>query len=349
MINPDFDQNPPLILVVDDEKTLRLLLRRVMEKEGYRVVEASDGEQCLDATQQQQPDIILLDAVMPLMDGFACCTQLQAQFGHECPPILMTTSLNDKASVDLAFEVGATDYVTKPVHWPVLLQRVRRLLHSRWAMVELQRQIERQRLLTEQLEAANLELQRLATIDGLTQIANRRAFDEYLHREWKRSLREQTPLSLILCDVDFFKLYNDTYGHQVGDECLRLVADAIGHSVKRPTDLVARYGGEEFAVILPNTLAPGAVHVALSIGEQVRALKITHTKSQVSKYVTVSLGVATMIPTLEQTEADLINAADRSLYQAKQAGRDRCCSQLRVVPILLNRNLNDQLCPLPLG
>lgn len=323
MINPDFEKNPPLILVVDDEKTLRVLLRRVMEKEGYRVVEAEDGEQCLSACQQKQPDMVLLDAMMPVMDGFACCAQLQTRLAEECPPVLMITVLDDKASVDRAFEVGATDYITKPIHWPVLRQRVRRLLQTRWAMRQLQRQVERERLLTEQLEAANQQLLRLASIDGLTQIANRRSFDEFLHREWKRLAREQAPLSLIMCDVDFFKLYNDTYGHQLGDECLRQVAHVIQQAVRRPADLAARYGGEEFAVILPNTTESGAVQVAETIGEKVRALKIAHAKSKVNRYVTLSLGVASTIPSHEQSEADLIAAADDALYQAKEAGRDR--------------------------
>ena len=269
MINPDFGQNPPLILVVDDEKTLRLVLRRVMEKEGYRVSEALDGEQCLEISPQIKPDMVLLDAMMPGIDGFTCCAKLRELLGDDCPPILMITVLDDPASVDRAFEVGATDFVTKPIFWAVLRQRVRRVLENSWAMKELQRQIERERLLTEQLEIANRELERLASLDGLSQIANRRCFDQQLAQEWKRLQREQLPLSLILCDIDFFKVYNDTYGHQAGDECLRQVAYTIHQAVRRPADFTARYGGEEFAVILPNTEATGAVRVAEKIRAQV--------------------------------------------------------------------------------
>lgn len=177
--------------------------------------------------------------------------------------------------------------------------------------------------LYQQLQAANLKLERLATLDELTQLANRRRFDQYLEMEWRRQTREQTPLSLILCDIDSFKSYNDTYGHPGGDECLRQVARAIGNAVDRPADLVARYGGEEFAVILPNTAIPGAVVVAEHIQLKIAALQLPHAGSQVSQYVTVSLGVASIVPASESVASILISAADQALYQAKRLGRDR--------------------------
>ena len=177
--------------------------------------------------------------------------------------------------------------------------------------------------LYQQLEVANQELKRLATLDGLTGLANRRRFDEYIEQEWQRLAREQEPLSLILCDIDFFKLYNDTYGHQAGDDCLKQVATALRHSVKRPADLVARYGGEEFAVILPHTTAAGALCLAKSIHQQVRQLRLAHPGSTVSQDVTLSLGVAGLIPCSGATPAKLIAAADAALYEAKTTGRDR--------------------------
>jgi diguanylate cyclase (GGDEF)-like protein len=176
---------------------------------------------------------------------------------------------------------------------------------------------------TSELEKANQELSRLATLDGLTQVPNRRRFDEYLAQEWKRSQREQQTLSLILCDVDFFKLYNDYYGHQSGDHCLQQVAQAMQRAVKRPADLVARYGGEEFVVILPNTEAEGAIIVAQALQNQVASLKILHAKSQVSDYITLSLGVSSMIPLPDTAPKDLIAIADAALYEAKKQGRDR--------------------------
>ncbi|MEG4961801.1 MULTISPECIES: diguanylate cyclase domain-containing protein [unclassified Microcoleus] len=177
--------------------------------------------------------------------------------------------------------------------------------------------------LYQQLQAANLKLERLATLDELTQLANRRRFDQYLEMEWRRQAREQTPLSLILCDIDSFKSYNDTYGHPGGDECLRQVAGAIGNAVNRPADLVARYGGEEFAVILPNTAIQGAVLVAEHIQIKIAALQLPHAGSQVSPYVTLSLGVASIVPASESGAEILIAAADQALYQAKRLGRDR--------------------------
>jgi diguanylate cyclase (GGDEF)-like protein len=320
-----------VILIVDDDPSMRQVLRRVMEKDGYQVVEAANGEQGLEVYRRLKPQLILLDALMPVMDGFACCTHLQQLIGESSSegeafaevndlnsiartPVLMITGLDDQASVDRAFAVGATDYVTKPIHFAVLRQRVRRLIQ--------------QSQLYQKLEIANRELQRLASLDGLTGVANRRRFDEYLDLEWQQMAREKLPLSLILCDIDFFKKYNDTYGHQAGDACLRQVADALRFCARRPVDLVARYGGEEFAVILPNTTISIAAQIAEEMRSVVNALQIPHVQSAVSEHVTLSLGIACMTPTLNTSPAMLIAAADTALYQAKAAGRNRWFTQV---------------------
>ncbi len=302
---------PPLILIADDDKTTRMGLRQAMEQEGYEVVEAIDGESCVAIFSRLQPDVVLLDAIMPLMDGFACCKRIQQLQNPTRTPVLIITGLEDQDSVDQAFASGAVDYITKPIHWAVLRQRVRRLIQ--------------QVRLYQQLEQANFELQRLATVDGLTQVANRRRFDEYLDDEWQRMMREQLPLSLILCDIDFFKSYNDTYGHQAGDDCLRQVAQIIQKAAKRAIDLPARYGGEEFAVILPNTDQDGAIQVAQDIQMGIKGLEVAHIHSQVTPIVTVSLGVVTTIPSQVSSPEKLIMAADKALYQAKAEGRDRYC------------------------
>ena len=337
------DKEPPLILVVDDDRFMRDLLRQVMEKEGYRVAEAENGLQGLEAYIRLNPDMVLLDAIMPVMDGFTCCTRLQAMFEDDSSkeydfashtPILMITSLEDSKSVDHAFEVGAVDFVTKPIHWAVLRQRVRRLLE--------------QAQLYRELQAANEELQRLAFLDGLTRVANRRGFDQALEHEWRRLIREsvsaknagtdthfvQNPssLSLILCDVDFFKPYNDSCGHLAGDECLQEVAEALTRAVNRPGDLVARYGGEEFAILLPNTDAAGAVSVAQKIRTEIRNLQIPHPTSSVSEFITVSLGVTATIPCPSTIPSELISIADKALYQAKESGRDRLILKIFILP-----------------
>ncbi len=194
---------------------------------------------------------------------------------------------------------------------------------------QLQQEIQERQRAEAALAKANEELSRLATLDGLTQLANRRRFDEYINAEWRRSAREQTPLSLILCDIDYFKRYNDSYGHQAGDDCLRQVARAMSRAVKRPADLVARYGGEEFAVVLPNTKAEGAVQVAAAMQSEIEQLKLVHVASEVNPYVTLSLGVASTIPSQTFLPELLINIADNALYEAKAHGRN--CIVLKTV------------------
>jgi diguanylate cyclase (GGDEF)-like protein len=302
---------PPLVLMVDDDPAMRMHLRVRLDREGYRIAEAKDGREGLTLCQTQPPDIILLDAMMPDIDGFEFCAQVQTFTNGHNIPILMITGLDDRTSVDRAFAAGAADYITKPVHWAVLRQRLRRLIQ--------------QTQLQTKLEAANRELQRLASMDGLTQLANRRRFDEYLQQEWQRMLREQLPLSLILCDIDYFKPYNDTYGHQAGDRCLQQVARTLQTAVRRPADLIARYGGEELAIILPNTQPSGAAHIAQAICTAIKNLAIPHASSTVHACITISAGAAGIIPPFDLTPEDLIAAADRALYQAKAEGRDRYC------------------------
>lgn len=305
-----------LILIVDDDLFMRKILVRYLERENYRVVEAADGMEALQLYQECQPDMILLDAMMPVLDGFECCSRLQELPHGDHTPVLIITALEDRESVDRAYEVGASDYVTKPIHWAVLRQRVKRLLE--------------QANLRQQLEAANQrlavvvkELQRLVSIDGLTQVANRRCLDEYLEQECRRSSRERVPISLVLCDIDFFKNYNDNYGHQEGDLCLQVVAQAISKATNRPADLVARYGGEEFAIVLPNTDREGGMNVALRANEIVRSLQLPHAHSTVATYVTISCGVATLFPHQHDQAINLLlKSADRALYVAKAEGRN---------------------------
>ena len=305
---PQTSSKSALILVVDDDVFMRKILVRYLERERYQLIEAANGMEALKIYQAYQPDVILLDAMMPILDGFECCSQLQNLPNGDHTPVLIITALEDRESVDRAYEAGASDYVTKPIHWAVLRQRVRHLIEQSY--------------LRQKLEAANQELQRLVSIDGLTQMANRRCLDDYLDQECKRASREQIPISLVLCDIDFFKNYNDNYGHQEGDHCLQEVAQAISKSTNRPADLVARYGGEEFVIVLPNTDAQGSVNVAIRATEVMRSLKLPHSYSKVAPYVTISCGVATLLPSQEFEPTDLLKAADQALYKAKAEGRN---------------------------
>ena len=180
-----------------------------------------------------------------------------------------------------------------------------------------------QAILFEKLEQTNRELERLAAIDELTQIANRRKFEHYLHQQWRYAREESLYLSLILCDVDYFKFYNDTYGHQAGDDCLQQVAKFLDRILCDPNALVARYGGEEFAVVLPNIEAREAIKIAEEVRDGLAALKLVHARSSVSHYITMSMGISCLIPTSNLSESDLVARADEALYQAKQEGRDR--------------------------
>jgi diguanylate cyclase (GGDEF)-like protein len=323
MLEPDFSTDPPLILIVEDEATLRLLYRRVLMREGYELQEASNGEQCLEICSHRVPDLILLDAKMPTMDGFTCCEELQKKLGTDCPPILIVTILDDEESVELAFEKGATEYITKPINWAVFRQRISRLLKTHWAFQELQRRYQEAEELSQQLVTANQKLKLLATVDGLTQVANRRMFDERLQEEWHRACRQQLPLSLILCDIDYFKRYNDHYGHQAGDACLVQVASILQQNCQRSEDLVARYGGEEFGIILSGSHLEEANCVAQRIRTQLQETAIPHAKNPNQSWITLSMGVASMIPQNNVQEADLVAQADRALYQAKIQGRNQ--------------------------
>jgi len=300
----------PVILIVDDDMTTRQMIRRNLRSEGYKIVEATNGNHCLDMYSQVQPDVVLLDAIMPGMDGFECCEKLQKLIpSPSISPILIITGLDDEASVDRAFAAGAADFITKPIHWPVLLQRVRRLIQ--------------QSHLYQELEAANKKLALLAMEDSLTGIANRRRMDEYLEQEWARSIQERSPLGAILCDVDFFKSYNDTYGHLAGDFCLQQVAEAIKNSLQQLDYLLVRYGGEEFVVILPESTPSNGFAVAEEIRRTINDLAIPHRLSSVAGHVTLSLGVAVMVAQEDYSPLKLLAEADQALYQAKTTGRNQ--------------------------
>jgi diguanylate cyclase (GGDEF)-like protein len=297
------------LLVVDDDEMTRDVLTRRLQRIGHAVVSARDGAQALELIGQQSFDAVLLDIKMPGLTGFDVLKKIRQTRSVTDLPVLMVTSSDDSDSVVEALELGANDYIMKPLDFPVALARIRTQLLLRRVIVAL--------------EEANRKLERLSFLDGLTNIANRRRFDEYLALEWRRAQREQTPVSLIMVDVDFFKLFNDHYGHEAGDEVLKRVAAALDATAGRPADLVARYGGEEFVVVLPGTDVEGAALLAERLRASVAALEIAHAQSRAAPHVTISVGVATLVPGREGAPEGLVTTADQALYEAKRAGRNR--------------------------
>jgi diguanylate cyclase (GGDEF)-like protein len=304
------------ILVVDDSPTIRAALKSLLERMGHTVVEADDGKEALEMYRQNRPGLVLIDVVMPVMDGYEAAQHMRETSAEEWVPIIFLSSKEADQDLNRAIEAGGDDYLVKPVSFVVLNAKIR-------ALQRLESMRAKQLEMSRDLATANRELEKLSRQDGLTGIANRRYFDSYLLTEVRRGAREKAPVSLILSDVDHFKAFNDCYGHQAGDDCLRRVATALSLSGRRPADLAARYGGEEFAMVLPGTALEGAVDVAKAVSRVIGGLAIPHARSAVDQSVTLSQGIVSLIPQKETTSEDLIQHADQALYQAKQQGRNR--------------------------
>jgi diguanylate cyclase (GGDEF)-like protein len=289
------------ILVVEDDSTIQALITAVLAL-SYDVTAVSTGKEALEHVVSGRFDLILLDVGLPDIDGFSVCRQIKNDSRCRDIPVIFLTSRSAPQDEINGLEAGGIDYIAKPINPAVLRARVNNhaeLKHSRDALAQL------------------------ARMDGLTGLPNRRTFDDSLDREWRRLARTNSPVSLILFDVDHFKLYNDTYGHGGGDQCLRQIAEAAVSALQRPADMIARYGGEEFVAILPDTVAAGAAAVAEANRANVAALGIEHERSLTAAHVTVSLGYATVVPKLDQPTTLLIADADKALYSAKAGGRNR--------------------------
>ena len=290
------------ILIIDDETANIKILASALQSH-YQISFALNGESSFKLIKNEElPDLILLDIVMPGINGYEVCAYLKKKQRTKNIPIIFITSMNAEEDETKGLELGAVDYITKPFSMAIVKARIKTHL-----------ELKRHRDI----------LEHLSSYDGLTGIPNRRRFDEYIKQEWKRSVRESSLLSLIMVDIDHFKLFNDTYGHWAGDDCLKKTAQTLASCLNRPSDLMARYGGEEFAAILPRTDQKGAVFISEKMRKTIEDMKIPNSCSLTSGYLTISIGSATIVPTICTSPYVLINGCDNSLYEAKNNGRNQ--------------------------
>ncbi len=320
------------ILIVDDIPVNLMLLEEMLQQEGYADLYCvRSGQEALEMlatteeaeAEEKRIDLVLMDVMMPGMDGIETCQRIKAQDGLRDIPVIMVTVRDDDEALAQAFAMGAIDYIIKPVKEIELLARVR-------AALRLKRETDRRKAreqelveLTRQLDAMNRRLMHMVPRDSLTEVGNRRYFDEILGREWNRARRESVPLSLLMVYLDDFEKFNATHGRDKGDECLRQVADVLRGVLKRAGDTVVRYGDEEFVAILPNTPNGGALVVAHEFVEQLAALAVSYADAQTGVSLTASIGLATAEPCRGSKMQSLIIAADGARYLAKGEGGNR--------------------------
>jgi len=317
------------VLLVDDQAMIAEAVRRALSsEEDIEFHYCQDPTKAIKLAAEINATVILQDLVMPEIDGLMMVRYFRVNKATAKIPIIVLSTKEEATIKSEAFTLGANDYMVKLPNEIEMIARLR--YHSKAYINQLERDaafraLEESR---EKLAEANLALQKLSSQDGLTGIANRRSFDETLLKEWNRSIRGAKSIGLIMLDIDFFKLYNDHYGHQGGDDCLKKVAKGLESAIHREADFLARYGGEEFSTVLPDTDMNGAVKVAEEMRQAIKDLKIEHAKSKVADTVSISIGVSAVIPLQEMTPEVLIAAADQALYKAKEEGRDTVRSGL---------------------
>ncbi|MBF0486673.1 MAG: diguanylate cyclase [Nitrospirae bacterium] len=295
------DLDKQKILIVDDMPMNIKILNEVLQ-EDYLTYYATGGKQAIEMTSRIVPDLILLDIIMPEVNGYEVYKTIRDEDNLSDIPIIFITAMDDVIDESYGLNMGAVDYITKPFNPLIVKLRVKNQL-------ELKRHRD--------------FLSKLAAKDGLTGIANRRTFDDSYRKEWTRAVRMKSTLSLILIDIDYFKLYNDSYGHMQGDICLKKVAETLQGCLKRPADLAARYGGEEFVCLLPETDIDGLAQIGNNIRASIEALKIPHEYSLASNCVTVSMGGSEARPTTDILPETFLTHVDELLYRSKEEGRNR--------------------------
>ncbi|MCL2797616.1 MAG: diguanylate cyclase [Firmicutes bacterium] len=288
------------VLIADDDESSLVILSGILSPR-YHILTASGGAQALQAAREHSPDLILLDVVMPKMDGFEVLRMLQESDATNKIPVIFITGLSDPDSEEKGLSLGAVDYIIKPFNQAVVKARV----NTQIKLLGHMRVIEQ-----------------IGLIDPLTNIANRRGFEERFGEEWFRARREGLPLSLLMLDLDWFKEYNDAFGHPQGDLALAAVAQTLSEELKRSSDFAARWGGEEFIALLPNLDQKGAWEVANRLRTKVAALAIPGDNG-IETSITLSIGVHTVVPTTDISIGDSIKKADKALYKAKETGRNK--------------------------
>jgi two-component system chemotaxis family response regulator WspR len=321
------DDQGYMVMLVDDQPIVAERIRRdLLDSPQMDFHYCQDPHEALTVARQIRPTVILLDLLMPGVDGLDLVRAFRGDADTHHIPIIVLSTKEEPRIKAAAFAAGANDYLIKLPDREELNARI--LYHSRAYIARVQRD-EAYRALREsqrKLEQKNFELLRMSNIDGLTEVANRRRFDELIQEAWAHSRRTHTPLGLVMMDIDCFKPFNDHYGHLAGDDCLKRVAHTLQNELPRMTDFLARYGGEEFVVVLSSTDLAGAERVAERLRLAVEALRIPHACSEVGEYVTISLGVAAASASPACKPQDLVAAADKMLYQAKRQGRNQVAS-----------------------
>jgi len=288
------------LLIIDDDKSNILELKHILGQD-YNIHVAKDGQDAIEIANEYLPDVILLDIIMPEMDGYEVITVLKRSEKTKSIPVIFVTGLNDAVDEEKGLIMGAADYISKPYRSAIVKLRVRN-----------------------QIQILNYihVIERLSALDQLTEMPNRRSFDERLSIEWNRSIRDKTSICLLFIDIDNFKFYNDTYGHQHGDAALKILAQVLMHEFKRSVDFVARIGGEEFVVVLSNTDNDKALAIAERLRNKIEGVQIPIADGRIST-ITVSIGISTLVPSPENSVENFIKRADEALYCAKREGRNR--------------------------
>jgi diguanylate cyclase (GGDEF)-like protein len=337
----DPENRGDILIVGEIPVSLNFILPLLTER-GYTVHSTGDSEKALEISQSSSINLIILSTALKNPSAYTLCERLKLIAATNTTPILFLSGFDPSFQTAKVFQAGGADYIVYPASAEEILARI----ENQVAIAKLRSKLDQQ---SNQLQQTMQELQKLedsmhlvydelrqfSFLDSLTRVANRRRFEEYLDTEWRRCLRDrtawgenyQTALSLILCDLDYFKGYNDLYGIAAGDECLKKIARVLEDAIKRPADLVARYGGEAFAILLPNTNQEGALTVAHLIRSEVQALQLPHPHSSISPFVTLSYGVVTAIPSSTLSSETFGRAAQTALQKAKVAGRNQIISE----------------------